>query len=65
VQLGEQVLLGERIGHPGVTAFKGIPFAQPPVGIFRWRAPQPLQTTATFREARKFAPACMQSMRIL
>ena len=25
----------------GITVFRGVPFAQPPVGGLRWRAPQP------------------------
>ncbi len=25
----------------GITVFRGVPFAQPPVGSLRWRAPQP------------------------
>ena len=49
----------------GVETFLGVPFAEPPVGELRWRAPQPLATRVTRRDATTFAPACMQSMRIL
>jgi para-nitrobenzyl esterase len=28
--------------NAAVRVFKGIPFAAPPVGLFRWRAPQPV-----------------------
>jgi para-nitrobenzyl esterase len=44
----------------GVTVYKGIPFASPPVGDLRWRAPQPAAAWTTVRTADKFAPACMQ-----
>jgi para-nitrobenzyl esterase len=42
-----------------------VPFAEPPVGDLRWRAPQPLATKIERREVTDFAPACMQTMRIL
>jgi para-nitrobenzyl esterase len=45
----------------GLDIYKGIPFAAPPVGVLRWRPPQPVQTWSGARAADKFAPACMQS----
>jgi para-nitrobenzyl esterase len=44
----------------GVRAFKGIPFAQPPVGDLRWRAPQPPKNWSGARNADEFGPRCMQ-----
>jgi para-nitrobenzyl esterase len=44
----------------GVRSFKGIPFAQPPVGDFRWREPQPVKNWTGVRNADKFGPTCMQ-----
>jgi para-nitrobenzyl esterase len=44
----------------GVAAFKGIPFAAPPVGALRWRAPQPVAAWKGVREAVEFGPRCMQ-----
>ena len=45
----------------GVTVFKGIPFAAPPVGDLRWREPHRVKPWKGVRSAVAFAPACMQS----
>jgi para-nitrobenzyl esterase len=44
----------------GVRSFKGIPFAQPPVGNLRWREPQPVKDWPGARNADQFGPRCMQ-----
>jgi para-nitrobenzyl esterase len=44
----------------GLTVFRGIPFAAPPVGDLRWRAPQPAAKWEGVRPADKFAPQCVQ-----
>jgi len=44
----------------GVRAFKGIPFAAPPVGELRWQAPQPVQPWQGVRQATEFGNRCMQ-----
>lgn len=43
-----------------LTVYKGIPFAAPPVGDLRWRAPRPPAAWKGVHPADKFAPACMQ-----
>ena len=44
----------------GVTSYKGIPFATPPVGSFRWRVPQPVVHWTSVRKADHFGNACYQ-----
>ena len=43
-----------------ISVFKGIPFAQPPVGENRWRAPQPCKDWDGILDAYKFGPISMQ-----
>lgn len=50
----------EGVDESGVYTFKGIPFAQPPVGDLRWKAPQPPKSWQGVREAKKFGPRPMQ-----
>ena len=45
----------------GVREFKGIPFAQPPVGDLRWSPPQPVKDWTAVRQTTKFGPRCMQA----
>ena len=44
----------------GVVAFKGIPYAAPPTGRNRWRAPQPVAPWKGVRLAAAYASDCMQ-----
>jgi para-nitrobenzyl esterase len=43
------------------AAFRGIPYAAPPVGDLRWRAPRPVASWPAVREATGYGYACMQS----
>jgi para-nitrobenzyl esterase len=44
----------------GVNAFRGIPYAAPPFGANRFRAPQPVEPWSGVREARTFGPEAPQ-----
>lgn len=44
----------------GVIAWKGVPFAAPPVGELRWRRPQPVAQWDSVRDAGEYGPDCMQ-----
>lgn len=43
-----------------VTSWRGIPFAAPPIGPLRWRAPQPAKSWSGVRPATVYANDCMQ-----
>src|SRR5499426_666533 len=45
----------------GVRSYKGIPFAAPPVGELRWKAPQPVAGWEGVREVNDFGPDCPQA----
>ncbi len=53
---------GQVSGVGGVVqAFKGIPYAAPPVGDLRWKEPQPAANWAGVKAATEFSAECMQT----
>jgi len=46
---------------PGITVFKGLPFAAPPVGDLRWEQPQPAANWSGIRQANVWGNSCIQN----
>ena len=46
---------------PDIGIFRGVPYAQPPIGDLRWRAPKELESWTGVRQATKFGSACWQA----
>lgn len=60
VRVGAGLVAGTMNSNPYLRVFKGIPFAAPPVGNLRWRAPQPVAAWRGARQATTFGARCMQ-----
>ena len=45
----------------GIQVFRGVPFAQPPLGDLRWRPPLPAEPWEDVKSAERFGPACYQT----
>ncbi len=52
---------GVRTADGAITSFKGIPFAAPPVGELRWKAPQAAAAWEGVRDCSAFGPSPMQA----
>ena len=54
--------MGELAGavKEGVRVFRGVPYAQAPVGALRWKAPQPVKSWQGVRKAVDFGPPALQ-----
>lgn len=55
------IIEGEFDVKTNIQSFKGIPFAQAPVGDLRWKAPQPVLNWTGIKQAKKFGPRAVQS----
>jgi para-nitrobenzyl esterase len=61
VETDRGVVEGRVDSATGVLNFSGIPYAAPPVGDLRWRAPQPAMAWTGVRDATRLARNCMQT----
>ena len=59
VRTAQGALAGLHVGG-GITAFKGIRYAEAPTGERRWRPPVPARPWSGVRPATGFGPACVQ-----
>ncbi|MBZ5524996.1 MAG: carboxylesterase family protein [Acidobacteriia bacterium] len=60
VRIESGLISGVAGTHPEIRVYRGIPFAAPPVGDLRWKAPQPVAPWKGVREAKEFGAACLQ-----
>jgi para-nitrobenzyl esterase len=60
LKIADGVLEGVISADGKVRTFKGIPFALPPVGPLRWKAPQPPAPWTGVRKASEYGARCMQ-----
>ena len=60
VQVETQAGTLEGSRENGVLVFRGVPYAAPPVGENRWRAPQPVEPWKGVRSATAHEPGCTQ-----
>jgi para-nitrobenzyl esterase len=60
VKTNKGLVKGVQALSPGIEVWKGIPFAKPPVGDLRWRAPQPVTAWKGVRSGAKFGDVCLQ-----
>lgn len=59
IQISDGWLVGYK--SSGLRVFKGIPYAAPPVGLLRWKPPQPANPWSTPRVAQSFGFDCLQN----
>lgn len=60
VQTRTGIVQGVTEAATRVDAYKGIPYAKPPIGNLRWRAPVPAPAWKGVRDARSFGHSCLQ-----
>jgi para-nitrobenzyl esterase len=61
IKTDKGVVEGALTNGDQVRAFKGIPFAAPPIGNLRWQPPQPAAKWKGIRPAKDFGSHCIQS----
>ncbi len=62
VKVEHGIIEGDYNTHNGIQTFFGVPFAKPPVGDLRWKAPQPMDDWEGIKETKTFGPRPMQTL---
>src|SRR5215813_8643083 len=60
VRIETGLLQGVAARDPSITVYKGVPYAAPPTGALRWKAPQPPIPWPGVRRADQFSASCPQ-----
>ncbi|MEM7514812.1 MAG: carboxylesterase family protein, partial [Bacteroidota bacterium] len=60
-QVEQGIIEGEYHTEDGIQTYLGVPYAKPPVGQLRWKAPQPLKSWEGVKMTKKFGPRAMQA----
>jgi para-nitrobenzyl esterase len=61
VKIAQGKAQGKTINNGKVNAFLGLPYAAPPVGDLRWKAPEPAVKWKGVRDASRYGARCMQA----
>jgi para-nitrobenzyl esterase len=56
------IIEGNYNTHTGIQTYFGVPFAKPPVGNLRWKAPQPLENWKGVKQTKNFGARPMQTI---
>ena len=62
VKIENGIIEGNYDTKSGIQTYFGVPFAKPPVGELRWKAPQTLDNWKGVKETKKFGPRPMQTV---
>jgi para-nitrobenzyl esterase len=62
VKIAQGTVHGKTINNSKVKAFLGLPYAAPPVGELRWRAPEAAANWSGVRDATQFGSHCAQNL---
>lgn len=62
VKIEQGLIEGLYDTRSGLQYYLGIPFAKPPVGELRWKAPQPLETWKGVKMTKQFGPRPIQAI---
>ncbi len=62
VKTDKGLIEGNYNTHDNIQTYFGVPFAKPPVGELRWKAPQPMDAWTGVKQTKAFGPRPMQTM---